>query len=93
MSIYYYNIMNSLFNNEMINNKSFIVPTLTDVEKHQLQKKKVALYNRNKYANNPKYTEYKKEQANIKYKKMRQYMRKTKTNLIIKYLIFFKLYK
>ena len=57
---------------EILNDKSFIVPTLTDVEKHQLQKKKVAAYNRNKYANNPKYTEYKKEQANIKYKKMRQ---------------------
>jgi len=57
---------------EILNDKSFIVPSLTEVEKHQLQKKKVALYNKNKYANNPKYTEYKKEQANIKYKKMRQ---------------------
>jgi len=57
---------------EMLNDKSFIVPTLTDVEKHQLQKEKVADYNRNKYANNTKYTEYKKEQSNIKYKKMRQ---------------------
>jgi len=57
---------------EMLNDKLFIVPTLTDVEKHQLQKEKVADYNRNKYANNPKYTEYKKEQSNIKYKKMRQ---------------------
>jgi len=57
---------------EMLNDKLFTVPTLTYVEKHQLQKKKVADYNRNKYANNPKYTEYKKEQANIKYKKMRQ---------------------
>jgi len=81
MSIYYYNIMNSLFNNEMINDKLFIVSTLTDEEKHQLQKKKVAAYNRNKYANNPKYTEYKKEQANIKYKKMRQLYEENKNNL------------
>jgi len=73
--------MNSLFNNEMINDKLFIVSTLTDEEKHQLQKKKVAVYNRNKYANNPKYTEYKKEQANIKYKKMRQLYEENKNNL------------
>jgi len=79
MSIYYTNkIMSSTFAEmpdnilEILNDKSFIVPSLTEVEKHQLQKKKVALYNKNKYANNPKYTEYKKEQANIKYKKMRQ---------------------
>ena len=83
MSIYYYNIMNSLFNNEMINDKSFIVPSLTEVEKHQLQKKKVALYNKNKYANNPKYTEYKKEQANIKYKKMRQLYEENKNKPIV----------
>jgi len=68
---------------EMLNDKSFIIPSLTDVEKHQLQKTKLAAYNRNKYANNPKYTEYKKEQANIKYKKMRQLYEENKNKPIV----------
>ena len=68
---------------EMLNDKLFIVPSLTDVEKHQLQKKKVALYNRNKYANNPKYTEYKKEQANAKFQKMRKLYEENKTKSIV----------
>ena len=67
----------------MLNDKSFIVPTLTDIEKHQLKKKKVADYNKNKYANNPKYTEYKKEQARIKYKKMRQLYEENKNKPIV----------
>ena len=68
---------------EILNDKSFIVPSLTEVEKYNLKKKKVADYNRNKYANNPKYTEYKKEQANIKYKKMRQLYEENKNKPIV----------
>jgi len=51
----------------------FIVPILTDDEKYNLKKKKVAAYNKNKYNNNPEYNSYKKEQAKKKYQQLRRF--------------------
>jgi hypothetical protein len=57
---------------EMLNDKSFIVPTLTADEKKKIQMKKVADYNRRKYNNNTEYNSYKRDQAKQQYQKLRQ---------------------
>jgi len=58
---------------DILNDKSFIVPTLTEDEKKIIKMKKVADYNRNKYNNNPEYNSYKKEQAKQKYQQLRRF--------------------
>jgi hypothetical protein len=51
---------------------------LTQEEKSE----KVRKYNREKYANNEKYCQYKKDQAKLKYQKMRELYSKYKHNII-----------
>jgi len=57
---------------DILNDKSFIVPTLTADEKKIIKMKKVADYNRNKYNNNTEYNSYKREQAKQKYQQLRK---------------------
>jgi len=57
---------------DILNDKSFIVPTLTADEKKIIKMKKVADYNRTKYNNNTEYNSYKREQAKQKYQQLRK---------------------
>jgi len=51
-------------------------------EQQEQKLEKIRKYNRDKYANNEKYCQYKKDQAKLKYQKMRELYIKDKQNTI-----------